>query len=203
MSLTFLSPKWRILSPTFRQLNFFVTPAHAKQVKVGFSIHKIMQPGNAQQKTIRISYGDPRAMAPMGYTVIYLSGLQPRSSEGDRADGKSLSGLQPQKSEGDGTHGKSQEKSHHDFAAKICETTYKFNKRVVKLDGMQGLTAIPTQEKKIQQRKGSLCRNNSQETKGAERAADCILPIGMLPPGGLPSSSRKRRFQTIKWKSSD
>ena len=49
------------------------------------------------------------------------------------------------------------------------------------MDGMQGLSAIPTQEKKIQQRKGSLCRNNSQETKGVEGAADGMLPIGMPP----------------------
>ena len=35
------------------------------------------------------------------------------------------------------------------FAAKICEKMYKYNERVVKLDGMQGFSAIPKQEKKI------------------------------------------------------
>ena len=35
------------------------------------------------------------------------------------------------------------------FAAKVCEATYRRTKRVVKLDGTQGLSAIPTQKKKI------------------------------------------------------
>ena len=44
---------------------------------------------------------------------------------------------------------------------------------------MQGLSAIPTQEKKIQQRKGSHSRDKSEQTKGAERAADGMQQIGM------------------------
>ena len=67
------------------------------------------------------------------------------------------------------------------FAAKICEKTYKCNKRVVRLDLIQGLSAIPTQEKKIQQRKGSHCRNSPQGTKEAEGAADGMLIIAMQP----------------------
>ena len=68
------------------------------------------------------------------------------------------------------------------FAAKICEKTYRCNKRVVKQDGMQGLSAIPTQEKKIQQRKESHCWNYSQGTKGAEGVEDRMQPVGMQPP---------------------
>ena len=65
------------------------------------------------------------------------------------------------------------------FAANVFEATYMCAKRVVKLDGMQGLSALPTQEKKILQLKGSHSRNNSQQNKGAEGAADGMQPIGM------------------------
>ena len=62
-----------------------------------------------------------------------------------------------------GSNGETHVKSHKGdltmifkFAAKVYEATYTCTKRVVKLDGMQGLFAIPTQERKIQQRKGRL-----------------------------------------------
>ena len=40
------------------------------------------------------------------------------------------------------------------FVAKVCEAAYTCAKGVVKLDGMQGLSAVPTQETKIQKQKG-------------------------------------------------
>ena len=52
-------------------------------------------------------------------------------------------------------------------------------KRVVKWTEYQhDIYAIPTQEKKIQQRKGSHSRDKSEQTKGAEGAADGMQPIG-------------------------
>ena len=90
------------------------------------------------------SHGDPRAMVPMGNPFHRRLWI--------------------------GSNGETHVKSCKGnltmfFDAKICETTHKRDMSVVKLNGMQGLSSIPTKEKKIQQRKESHCRNNSQETK--------------------------------------
>ena len=121
---------------------------------------------------IWISHGDRRAMAPMGDPQDSLSGIW--IGHGDprvmapiwelEILYRTNYGLDPRE-----THVKSRKGDlPMIFAAKVCEATYKCTKRVVKLDRMQGLSAIPTQEKKIQQRKGSHCKNNSQRKKGAE-----------------------------------
>ena len=80
------------------------------------------------------------------------------------------------------THVKSRRNLTIIFAAKVCKQKYNCTNRVVKLDRKQGLSAIPTQEKKIQQRKGSHCGNIYKKKKGAGGAADEMPPIGMLPP---------------------
>ena len=69
-----------------------------------------------------------------------------------------------------------QGKSHHDF----CRESLGVNGQVYQeesgqMDRMQGISAIPTQEKKIQQRKGSHRRDKSEKTKGAEGADDTFF----------------------------
>ena len=80
------------------------------------------------------------------------------------------------------------------FVAKICETTYKCNERVDKLEAMQGLFAIPAQERKFSNGKEATAEIFLKKQKELnEQRMECRLQ----------SSGKRRLFQPIKWKSSD
>ena len=106
MSLTFLSPKRGISLPMFRQRYFSVTTMSHQHMQNQWRLDSESKSGNAQQNTIGISHGDPRARVPMGNSYLDCSHRdsramvsmgnphvdQQRRSEGDGAHGKSLSG---------------------------------------------------------------------------------------------------------------
>ena len=70
----------------------------------------------------------------------------------------------------------------HEFCSEsLGDNAQVYQEKSGQMDGISAryIYAIPTQEKKIQQRKGSHSRDKSEQTKGAEGAADGMQPIGM------------------------
>ena len=90
-------------------------------------------------------------------------------------------------------------KSHRDFCRKnLWDHVTKEWSNWNECSHYAGITyATATQEKKIQQRKGSHCRNNYPETK--ELGTEGMPTIGMLPP---KQQQRKAvtGFQPLKWR---
>ena len=86
-----------------------------------------------------------------------------------------------------------QGKSHEDFCREsLGNNVQVYQEESGQMDGMQGVSAIQAQEKKIQQRKGSHRRYKSEQTKGAEGAGDGMQPNMIRMPSRKQQNMKKK-----------